>query len=48
MLASVAWLGLWPGALVGLMVVLVLGAGLVGFATHRRMALELPEGEARP
>lgn len=48
MLASIAWLGVWPGALVGLMAVLVLGTALVGFATRRRMPLELPEGDARP
>lgn len=46
MLASIAWLGLWPGALVGLVAVLVLGAALVGFATRRRMRVNLPTESA--
>jgi len=45
-LAAIAWLGLWPGALIGLIAVLVLGAALVGLADRRRVPVELPAESA--
>ena len=45
-LAAIAWLGLWPGALVGLVVVLVLGVTLVGLATRRGIPVHLPAKSA--
>ncbi len=39
MLAATVWLGLWPGAAVGLAVVLLFGAALVGFAVRGAPAL---------
>jgi leader peptidase (prepilin peptidase) / N-methyltransferase len=38
MLAALAWLGLWPGALAGLALVAVLGFSVTGLAVKRRRA----------
>jgi leader peptidase (prepilin peptidase)/N-methyltransferase len=38
MLAALAWLGLWPGALVGLALITLLGFGVTGLALLRRRA----------
>ncbi len=39
MLTSILWLGLWPGAIVGLALIAGLGAAVVGLAIARRSAL---------
>ena len=38
MLAALVWLGLWPGALVGIILVTLLGFGVTGLALVRRRA----------
>lgn len=42
MLAAIAWLGLWPGALTGLVLVAVWGSAVVGFALLRREGARNP------
>jgi len=39
MLAALAWLGLWPGAMAGLALVALWGLGVTGLATRRRSEL---------
>lgn len=36
MLASIAWLGLWPGGLVGMGLIALLGCAVVGHAVRRK------------
>ena len=43
MLAALVWLGLWPGALVGAVLVALVGLGVVGLSFARRR----PAAEAR-
>ena len=38
MLATLAWLGLWPGAVAGLALVALLGVSVTGLAVKRRRA----------
>jgi leader peptidase (prepilin peptidase) / N-methyltransferase len=38
MLAALAWLGLWPGAIAGLVVVALFGFGVTAMAVRRRRA----------
>ena len=42
MLAAIVWLGLWPGALIGLALVALWGLAVVGFALLRREGARNP------